>query len=74
MTQKKRSGRPKTPSEEIDDIIAGETDWRKVFNTRLDSKTVRAVDVFEGSPIDESAMRKILLEAVKVNSSGKGKP
>ncbi len=44
-------------------------DPRKVFNTRLDSKTVRAIDVREGDPVDEPALRSIILEAVQLNVS-----
>lgn len=49
-------------------------DPKRLFNTRLDSKTVRAVDVFEGSPINEAGLRAIVREAVRLNrakSSGK---
>src|SRR5581483_12221783 len=32
-------------------------DPKKLFNTRLDSKSVRAVDFFENDTIDESALK-----------------
>ena len=44
-------------------------DPRGLFNTRLDSKTVRAIDFVEGAPIDEAALREILRAAARLNSS-----
>ncbi len=44
-------------------------DPKKLFNTRLDSKTVRAIDVHEGEALDEAALKAILLEAVRLNAS-----
>jgi hypothetical protein len=41
----------------------------KVFNTRLDSKSVRAVDFHEGDAIDEAALQAVILEAVSLNTS-----
>ena len=41
----------------------------KLFNTRLDSKTVRAIDFHEGDAIDEAALKKLILEAVGLNKS-----
>ena len=41
-------------------------DRRKVFNTRLDSNTVRAVDVHEGERIDEVALKDINRQAVAI--------
>lgn len=49
-------------------------DPKRLFNTRLDSKTVRAIDVFEGSPINEAGLRAIVRDAVRLNrakTSGK---
>src|SRR5436853_7093918 len=43
-------------------------DPQKLFNTRLDSKTMRAIDFFEGAPIDEAALKALILEAVRLNS------
>lgn len=40
-----------------------------IFNTRLDSKTVRAIDFFENDTIDESALRSVVLDAVRLNLS-----
>lgn len=42
-------------------------DPSKVFNTRLDSNAVRAVDYFEDSNIDEGALRQIVRGAIAVN-------
>jgi hypothetical protein len=41
----------------------------KLFNTRLDSKTVRAIDFHEGDAIDEAALKALILEAVALNES-----
>jgi hypothetical protein len=43
-------------------------DPKKLFNTRLDSKTVRAIDFFEGAAVDEAALKALVLEAVRVNT------
>ena len=42
-------------------------DPTKVFNTRLDSSTVRAVDFFENSRIDDDALRQLVRRAVALN-------
>ena len=44
-------------------------DPRKLFNTRLDSRTVRAIDFHEGDPVNEAALRALVLESVKLNRS-----
>jgi hypothetical protein len=44
-------------------------DPNKLFNTRLDSKTVRAIDFHEGDLVDESALKALILEAVGLNTS-----
>jgi hypothetical protein len=44
-------------------------DPQKLFNTRLDSKTVRAIDFHEGDPIAESALKALILDAVRVNTA-----
>ena len=41
----------------------------ELFNTRLDSKTVRAIDFREGDAIDEAALKALILEAVRLNKS-----
>ena len=44
-------------------------DPKKLFNTRLDSKTVRAIDFHEDDTVDEAALRALILEAVRLNTS-----
>jgi hypothetical protein len=48
-------------------------DPKKLFNTRLDSKTVRAIDFHEEDTVNEAALRALILEAVKVNTLKAGK-
>ncbi len=48
-------------------------DPKKLFNTRLDSKTVRAVDFHESDPIDEAALKAVILDAVRLNTSNQRK-
>ena len=43
-------------------------DPKKLFNTRLDSKTVRAIDFYEGGTIDEVALKALILDAVRLNA------
>lgn len=43
-------------------------DPKKLFNTRLDSKSVRGVDVFEGEAIDRAALTAIVRTAVRLNA------
>ncbi len=43
-------------------------DPNKLFNTRLDSKTVRAIDYHEGEIVDEVGLKAIVLQAVALNS------
>lgn len=43
-------------------------DPKRLFNTRLDSKSVRAVDFHEGDPIDEAALKALIVEAVRLNT------
>jgi len=44
-------------------------DPRKLFNTRLDSKTVRAIDFYEGGAVDLVALKNLILDAVRQNKS-----
>jgi hypothetical protein len=44
-------------------------DPQKLFNTRLDSKEVRAIDFHEGDTINEAALIALILEAVGLNKS-----
>ena len=48
-------------------------DPKKLFNTRLDSRTVRAIDFHEGDALDEGALKTLFLEAVRLNDSGLGR-
>lgn len=43
-------------------------DPKKLFNARLDSKTVRAIDFHEGDTVDEAALKALILDAVKLNT------
>ena len=42
-------------------------DPKKLFNTRLDSKTVRAIDFFEDDTVNESALKALILAAIRLN-------
>jgi hypothetical protein len=42
-------------------------DPKRIFNTRLDSKTVRAVDIPDGGSIDGSAFKNLIRGAVAIN-------
>ena len=44
-------------------------DPKKIFNTRLDSKTVRAIDFYEGDTVDEAALKALIIDAVRLNTS-----
>lgn len=44
-------------------------DPAKLFNARMDSSTVRAIDFHENDHIDEDALRGVVLEAVRLNTS-----
>lgn len=44
-------------------------DPKKLFNTRLDSNTVRAIDFQEDDPTDDDALEAVILEAVRLNTS-----
>jgi hypothetical protein len=43
-------------------------DPNKLFNTRLDSNTVRAVDFHEGDTVDDAALKALILDAVGLNT------
>lgn len=42
-------------------------DPQQLFNTRLDSKTVRAIDFHAGDAVDAAALRALVREAVALN-------
>jgi hypothetical protein len=44
-------------------------DPQKLFNTRLDSKTARAIDFHKGDTINEAALQALILEAVELKKS-----
>ena len=46
-------------------------DPQKLFNARLDSNTVRAIDFHEDEPVDEAALEALILEAVQLNTSNR---
>jgi hypothetical protein len=48
-------------------------DPKKLFNTRLDSNTVRAIDFFEGDTVNESALKALILNAMKLNTPQKSR-
>jgi hypothetical protein len=48
-------------------------DPTRLFNTRLDSNSVRAVDFFEDSRIDGEALRQVVQRAIAVNREGASK-
>src|SRR5947208_12439313 len=43
-------------------------DPKKLFNTRLDSNTVRAIDFREGETVDDEALKALILEAAELNT------
>jgi hypothetical protein len=44
-------------------------DPKELFNTRLDSNSVRAIDFHEGDAVHEVALKALILEAVRLNTS-----
>jgi hypothetical protein len=44
-------------------------DPKKLFNTRLDSKTVRAIDFYEDATIDGLKLKALIAEAAELNAS-----
>ncbi len=49
-------------------------DPARLFNASLDGNTRRAIDIFEGDNVDESAFTALVRQAIALNSSGKSKP
>ena len=45
-----------------------------LFNSSLDGKVRRAIDIHEGEAIDASAFKALLLQAVELNQLGNAKP
>ncbi len=46
-------------------------DPKNLFNTRLESNTVRAIDFYEGGAVDEAGLKALIVHAVRLNT---GKP
>jgi hypothetical protein len=44
-------------------------DPQKLFNARLDSNAVRAIDFHEVDSVNEAALKAIILDAVRLNTS-----
>jgi hypothetical protein len=44
-------------------------DPKRLFNTRLDSKAVRAIDFHEGDAINASALKALIVQGVRLNRS-----
>ena len=44
-------------------------DPKGLFNTRLDSKSVRAIDFHEGDAINASALRALIVQGARLNRS-----
>jgi hypothetical protein len=42
-------------------------DRKKLFNTRLDSRTVRAIDFYENDAVNETALKALIIDAAKQN-------
>ncbi len=49
-------------------------DPKKLFNTRLESNTVRAIDFREGDPVDETALKALILDALGLNKAKAREP
>lgn len=49
-------------------------DPARLFNSSLDGKVRRAIDIREGEEIDGSAFKALIRQAVALNSSGKSRP
>src|SRR2546428_2150421 len=50
------------------------TDPARLFNSSLDGKVRRAIDIHEGEEEDEAVFKALIRQAVVLNSSGKSKP
>jgi hypothetical protein len=48
-------------------------DPAQLFNASLDGNMRRAIDIFEGKEVDESAFKALVHEAVALNGAGKAK-
>ena len=50
---------------------ASTKDPKRLFNARLDSNSVRAIDTREGDKVDEAALTALIQEAVRLNGRGR---
>jgi hypothetical protein len=48
-------------------------DPARLFNSSLDGKVRRAIDIHEGEKVDESAFKALVRQAITLNSSAKSK-
>jgi len=48
-------------------------DPARLFNSSLDGKVRRAIDIHEGEEVDEAAFKSLFRQAAALNSSGKSK-
>jgi len=48
-------------------------DPARLFNSSLEGNVRRAIDIYEGEEVDESAFKALIRQAVALNSSGKSK-
>jgi hypothetical protein len=49
-------------------------DPARLFNSSLDGKVRRAIDIHEGDKVDETALKALIRAAVALNLEGKSKP
>ncbi len=49
-------------------------DPARLFNSSLDGKVRRAIDIREGEPVNAAAFKALVREAVALNRSGKSRP
>ncbi len=48
-------------------------DPKRLFNSRVDSATVRAIDVHEGESIADDALKAIVVQAIRLNAASDSK-
>ena len=44
-------------------------DPKRLFNARLDSTSIRAIDFHEGDRVDQNALKALVVQAVRLNKS-----
>jgi len=49
-------------------------DPARLFNSSLEGKVRRAIDIHEGEKVDEAAFKALVRQAIALNHSGKSKP